>query len=265
MKAIILCGGQGTRLRELTEVLPKPLVEVGGRPILWHIMKLYAFHGVTEFILCLGYKGHLIRQYFLNYEAMETDFTINLGHGGSIEYHGRKQLEEINWKVTLVDTGEATMTGARVKRAVEYLGDDERFLLTYGDGLSDVDITESIQFHNWHGKLATVAGVHPPSRFGELNTKGIQVVSFEEKPQIGSGTINGGYFVLERKFLDYLSDEESCILEREPLEKCAHDGQLAVYQHHGFWYAMDTIRDWNVLEEMWGTGAPSWAVWKKAA
>lgn len=264
MKAIILCGGQGTRLREFTEVLPKPLVEVGGRPILWHIMKLYAFHGVTEFILALGYKGHLIRQYFLNYHAMETDFTINLGRHGSIEYHGQDQYEELNWRVTLVDTGEAAMTGARVKRASRYLGDDERFLLTYGDGVSDVDITELLQFHQWHGKLATVTGVRPPSRFGQLNTKGIQVVSFEEKPQISSGTINGGYFVLQRDFLDYVDDQDDCILERGPLEQCAQDGQLVVYRHHGFWYAMDTIRDWNALDGMWRKGAPTWAVWKKA-
>ncbi len=249
MKAIILCGGQGTRLREFTEVIPKPLVEVGGRPILWHIMKLYAFHGVTEFILALGYKGHLIRQYFLNYRAMETDFTIELGRAGAIDYHAPTECDEWNWKVTLVDTGEAAMTGARVKRASRYLGDDQRFLLTYGDGVSDVDIAELMQFHAWHGKLATVTGVRPPSRFGELNTKGIQVVSFEEKPQIGSGTIN---------------DNDECVLERAPLERCARDGQLAVYRHHGFWYAMDTIRDWNALDGMWRKGVPTWAVWKKA-
>lgn len=265
MKAMILCGGQGTRLREFTEVLPKPLVEVGGRPMLWHIMKLYAHYGVDEFILCLGYKGHLIRQYFLNYEAMERDFTIELGKKDSLRFHGEGDNAELGWKVTLVNTGEHAMTGARVKRASRFLGDDEQFLLTYGDGVSNVDVEDLMQFHNWHGKLATVTGVRPPSRFGEMVTSGINVKGFQEKPQIGSATVSGGYFVLQREFLNYLSEDEDCILERTPLETCALDGQLAVYQHQGFWYAMDTIRDWNVLENMWQKGDPSWAVWKNAA
>ncbi len=257
MKALILCGGQGTRLREHTEVVPKPLVEIGGRPILWHLMKLYAHHGVREFVICLGYKGHLIRQYFLNYEAMNSDFTIELGKPDSIQYRGANHGEN-GWKVTLVDTGQNTMTGARVLRASRYLKDDESFCLTYGDGLSDVDLTRLIAFHQDHGKLATVTGVRPPSRFGEMECDGDRVASFTEKPQMQEGLINGGFFVLQRDFLNYLSDADDCVLEREPLAHCANDGQLYVFPHMGFWHCMDTYRDWLHLDGLWNRGEAPW-------
>ncbi len=261
MKVIILCGGKGTRLREHTVTLPKPMIEVGGRPILWHIMKLYAHYGMNEFILCLGYKGALIRDYFLNYEVSHSDLTVRLGQRNAIELHERTHDED-GWSVTLVDTGENAMTGARVKRAAQYLGKDDRsFALTYGDGVIDANLNDILQFHYAHRGLATVTGVRPPSRFGELLIEGDRVVSFGEKPQVSEGWINGGFFFLERGFLDYLSDQDSCVLEREPLEKCTADGQLFTFRHSGYWQCMDTYRDWELLDALWARGRAPWRVW----
>ena len=262
MKAFILCGGQGTRLREHTELRPKPMVEIGGRPIVWHIMKGYTQHGITDFVLCLGYKAAVIKEYFLNYHAMMTDFTINLGHRHRLELHEAASVEE-SWRVTLADTGEDAMTGARVKRASKYMeNDDDVFMVTYGDGVSDVDIGALLEFHRSHGKLATLTGVRPPSRFGELNCEGNNVVSFSEKPPLGQGLINGGFFCFQRDFLRYLSDSKNCVLERDPLETCAADGQLCLYEHLGFWQCMGTYRDWMTLDAQWQSGEAPWKTWK---
>ena len=262
MKAIILCGGMGTRLREHTETRPKPMVEIGGYPILWHIMKLYAHHGIKEFILCLGYKSHVIKEYFLNYEALSSDFTIELGKSHQIMYHRATQIEE-NWKVTLVETGESANTGARVKRASKYLdATDKDFAVTYGDGVSDVDLTKALAFHRSHDGLATLTGVRPPSRFGEIDVNGKTVVSFSEKPQVGQGLINGGFLFFKREFLSLLSDDPQCSLERGPMERCAEQRQLYLYEHSGYWQCMDTYRDWDSLERQWQSGTAPWKVWK---
>jgi len=248
----------GTRLREETEYLPKPLVDIGGRPILWHIMKGYAARGFTEFILCLGYKGHRIREYFLHYEAMNNDFTIELGRRDAIQFHDGHR--ETGWRVTLVDTGIETQTGARVKRASRYLRGDQ-FMLTYGDGVSNVDPRALLAFHEQRGTLGTVTGVRPSSRFGELRADSGLVREFSEKPRMHEGLINGGFFVFERPFLDYLDEEPHCVLEREPLERLAGDGQLAVYAHDGFWQCMDTYRDYQHLKQLWESGEPEWKTW----
>jgi glucose-1-phosphate cytidylyltransferase len=255
MKVVILCGGQGTRLREETEYKPKPMVQVGERPLLWHIMKSYARHGHTEFILCLGYRGDMIKEYFLTYEAMRRDCVVTLGQGGGVEYCGTH--DESGWKVTLADTGLNALTGARVKRVQKYVN-DETFLLTYGDGLSDVDITSAIEFHRGNRCLATVTGVRSPGRFGELTLDGTQVRSFVEKPAVSGGYINGGYFVCEPGVFDYLRDSEDCILEREPLEGLAAAGQLNVFRHDGFWQCVDTYRDFTYVNELWSSGNAPW-------
>ncbi len=257
MKVVILCGGQGTRLREETEYRPKPLVEVGGRPILWHIMKLYAHYGHRDFVLCLGYRGSMIKEYFLNYEAMMNDFTINLGSTHSVAYldaHG-----EQNFNVTLTDTGLNTMTGGRVKRAGKYITDDT-FMVTYGDGVSNVDVGKLLKFHKAHGKLATMTTVRPVSRFGvpDLTADGL-VASFAEKPQ-SEGWINAGFFVFNRRVLDYLGGED-CILEREPLERLSADKQVMAFKHDGAFYTMDTYRDYLALNEIWAAGKAPWKVW----
>jgi glucose-1-phosphate cytidylyltransferase len=258
IQTVILCGGLGTRLREETEVRPKPMVEVGGRPILWHIMKTYAVYGFTDFVICLGYKGDRIKEYFLNYEAMNNDFTVELGRRESITIHHGHQ--ENGWKVTLADTGYNTMTGGRIKRAAPYLTGD-RFMLTYGDGLSNVNLSDLLAFHRAQGTLATVTGVHPASRFGELLVSGERVRQFSEKPQTHDGIINGGYFVFERGAMDYLSDDPACTLEKEPLERLAADGQLSVYRHDGFWQCMDTYRDYQLLNQLWESGGAAWKQW----
>jgi glucose-1-phosphate cytidylyltransferase len=253
MKVVILCGGQGTRLREETEFRPKPMVEVGGRPILWHIMKHYAWHGFHDFVLCLGYRGNIIREYFLNYQAMNRDFTINLGRQ-EIEYHGAHQEEDFS--VTLAETGEDTMTGGRLKRVGRHIK-EELFLLTYGDGLSDVDLSKLVAFHRAHGKLATVTVVRPVSRFGvvHIGNNG-SVEAFAEKPQ-SEGWISAGFFVFDRRVLDYLSGDD-CFLEREPLERLAREQQLMAFHHEGFFQAMDTYREYKQLNEMWLTGNAPW-------
>jgi glucose-1-phosphate cytidylyltransferase len=259
MQVMILCGGLGTRLRELTEVRPKPMVEVGGRPILWHIMKLYAHYGMTDFVLCLGYKGSMIKEYFLNYEATNSDFTVELGRRNGIELHGKPHGES-GWRVTLADTGERAMTGARISRAAKYL-DDQTFAVTYGDGVTDADLQNGLAFHRSHGGLATLTGVRPPSRFGELTSFDGRVTAFSEKPQIAQGLINGGFFFFERGFLNYLSDDDNCVLERAPLERCAADRQLFVFSHPGYWHCMDTLRDWESLQKQWEEGNAPWKVW----
>lgn len=262
MKAIILCGGMGTRLREHTEVRPKPMVEIGGRPILWHIMKLFAYHGITDFILCLGYKGYVIKEYFLNYEAMNSDFTIELGQEKGVHLHGTNHGED-GWRVTLVDTGESTMTGARVLRAAKHLDEkDDQFMVTYGDSLSDLNLNAVLEFHAQHNKMATLTGVRPPSRFGELQYENGRVLAFSEKPAVGQGLINGGFFCFRRGFLDYLSSDPGCILERDPLEQCAQAGELCVFEHTGYWQCMDTYRDWELLNKQWQNGEAPWKVWQ---
>jgi glucose-1-phosphate cytidylyltransferase len=257
MKVVILCGGMGTRLREHTESIPKPMVRVGGTPILVHIMQMYAAAGFNEFVLCLGYLGTEIRDYFLNYEANVRDFTVELGMPDSIEYHSVTP-DGPRWKVTLVETGASTMTGGRIARAAKYLTKGETFAVTYGDGVADVPLADILAFHRARGRLATVTGVRPPSRFGEIEHADGIVKSFNEKPQVGQGIINGGFFFFEYAFLDYLTSDPSCILEREPLERCVHESQLAVYEHTGFWQCMDTFRDWERLEAYCREGNPPW-------
>lgn len=254
---VILCGGLGTRLREETEYRPKPMVEIGGRPILWHIMKIYAAAGFRRFVLCLGYKGHVIKDYFLRYEALHNDVTVTLGSATPPVVH--KRHDEQDWVITLADTGAETMTGARVKRVAPYLTAD-RFMLTYGDGVADVDLNALLATHEAAGLVGTVTGVRPTARFGELVTDGGTVTDFHEKPQSTQGIVNGGFFVFERRFLEYLSEDTGCVLERAPLEGLVRDRQLAVHRHLGFWQCMDTQRDHQYLNELWRQGAP-WKCW----
>lgn len=258
MKVVILCGGRGTRLKEETEVRPKPLVEIGGRPILWHIMKIYAHYGFNEFVLCLGYKGRMIKEYFLNYEIMASDLTLRLG-GNDVKIHNQSQ--EKDWMITFAETGEEAQTGARVKRIEKYIEGD-LFMLTYGDAVANINIKNLLEFHKSHGKIGTITGVHPSSRFGELVIKDRQVVQFTEKPQIKEGFINGGFFVFNKKFLNYLKGDDNCYLEREPLEKLALDKELMVYTHVGFWQCMDTYRELEILNNLWRSSKPPWKVWR---
>lgn len=254
----VLCGGLGTRLREETEVRPKPMVPVGSRPILWHIMRSYAHHGFKRFILCLGYKAEVIKSYFLNYASLNADFTVEL-KTNALTVHSIDHDQD--WQVTLADTGELTMTGARVARAAaRYLGGARHFAVTYGDGLTDAPLGEELRFHLAEGRVGTVLGVNPPSRFGELRVDGAAVREFSEKPDFAESWINGGYFFFERGFLPYLSSDEGCVLERDPLARLARDGQLAIYRHRGFWACMDTQRDREQLEKLWAAGAAPWAV-----
>jgi glucose-1-phosphate cytidylyltransferase len=258
MRTIILCGGQGTRLREETEYRPKPMVDIGGKPILWHIMKTYANYGFNRFVLCLGYKGNMIKDYFLDYEAMNNDFTIRLGAMKGIAYHNSHQ--EQDFEVTLVNTGLDTMTGGRIRRASRYIYNDDLFMVTYGDGLSNINIEKLIAFHRSHGKLATVSTMRPTSRFGLLDINDqAEVKQFAEKP-LSEGWASAGYFVFDRKVIDYLGGDE-CFLEREPLERLAKEGQLMAYRHEGFFFAMDTFREYQILNEMWNSGKAPWKVW----
>ncbi|MEK6703794.1 MAG: glucose-1-phosphate cytidylyltransferase [Planctomycetota bacterium] len=258
MKVMILCGGMGTRMREETEFKPKPLVDIGGKPILWHIMKTYAHHGHRQFILCVGYKGEMIKEYFLHYEAMQRDFTVHLGERHRVEYHGAHA--ENSFEITLADTGQNTMTGGRVGRAGRYI-DDDLFMVTYGDGVADIDISKVVAFHKSHGKLATMSAHRPTSRFGIMNLddRG-RVEDFLEKPQM-DGWANMGYFVFHKKVLD-LIDGDDCILERGPLETLAAKGELVAYRHEGFFFAMDTFREYKALNDMWDAGKAPWKVWK---
>lgn len=260
MKAVILCGGQGTRIRDANELLPKPMLPIGGKPIVWHIMKSYALYGIREFVLCLGYKGWLIKEFFLNYQAMTTDVTVTLGKRDSIEFNGRHPEED--WRVTLAETGEETMTGGRVAAIRRYVEPDDLFLLTYGDGVSDVDVGKLIAAHHAHGKLATVTAVRPPGRFGEMRINGGTVREFNEKPQASEGFINGGFFVLDSKRIwDYVGSDPSTIFEREPLRCLARDGQLVAFEHTGFWQPMDTAREYMLLNDLWAKGRAPWKRW----
>jgi len=252
MKVVILAGGFGTRLSEYTESIPKPMVSIGGKPILWHIMNTYASFGHKDFYIALGYKAEVIKEYFLNYRTLNSDFTVNLSNGNLVAH----QQDPVDWRVTLVDTGLDSMTGGRVKRMKDFIG-DEPFLLTYGDGVADIDIDALVRFHRSHGKMATVSAVHPGARFGELDLKNHVVTSFKEKPQTTQGWINGGYFVLEPAFFDLIKGDDT-ILEKEPLEQIAQMGELMSYQHEGFWQCMDTKRDRDALEELWQSNQAPW-------
>jgi glucose-1-phosphate cytidylyltransferase len=260
MKIVILCGGKGTRLREETEFRPKPMVEIGGKPVLWHIMKNYASFGFNEFIICLGYKGNSIKEYFLNYETMFNDFTIKLGRPESIQYHG--QHREQNFTLTFANTGEDTMTGGRIKRIEKYI-DDDLFMVSYGDGLANVNIRELVEYHRSHGRIGTVTSVQPDNRFGVIDSnEQLQVKNFAEKPKIKSW-INAGFFVFNKKFFNYLKDDENCILEREPLERLCEDGQLMTFRHQGFFFAMDTFREYLYLNDLWEQGNAPWKTWSE--
>ncbi len=257
MKAVILAGGLGTRISEETSIRPKPMVEIGGKPILWHIMKIYSAHGVNEFIVCCGYKGYIIKEYFANYFLHMSDVTFDM-ENNKMEVH---QHHAEPWKVTLVDTGEETMTGGRLKRVASYVKDEEAFCLTYGDGLSDVNITELIAFHQARNVKATLTACTPPGRFGALVMSGDKVSVFCEKPQGDGAMINGGFFVLSPQVIDYIADDKT-LWEREPLERLADEGQLAAFRHGGFWQPMDTLRDKLHLEDLWQSGKAPWKVWK---
>jgi len=257
-KVAILCGGLGTRLKEETEVRPKPMVKIGDKPILWHIMKIYAHYGFKDFILCLGYKGELIKEYFLNYDVLSNDFTIKLGQEKEITIHSTSDISD--WSVTLADTGDNALKGARLKRIEKYIPDDV-FMVTYGDGVGNIDIKKLLDFHNQHGKIATVTGVRPPSLFGELVVKDNRAMLFSEKPQTSAGLISGGFFVFNRKLFDYLTDDDNCDFEKGPLEKIAAEGELMVYIHDGLWACMDTYRDLEYLNRLWQNNQAFWKVW----
>lgn len=256
MKAVILAGGLGTRISEETHLKPKPMVEIGGRPILWHVLKCYSAHGINDFVICAGYKGYVIKEYFANYFLHMSDVTFDMKEN-RMEVHQRRSEP---WRVTIVDTGDSTMTGGRLKRVRDYIG-DEPFCFTYGDGVGDVNITESIAFHQREGRKATLTGVQPPGRFGALDITGHQVKSFQEKPDGDGSWINGGFFVLEPSVIDLVTDDKT-IWERQPLESLAQSDQLSIYKHHGFWQPMDTLRDKQHLEDLWASGKAPWKTWK---
>lgn len=260
MKTVILCGGYGTRIRDVADDIPKPMIPVGGLPILWHVMKYYAHWGHTEFVLCLGYKGQAVKDFFLNYEAHTRDFTLHLGAARSVEYHSVHA--EADWRVTLADTGLAAMTGARVSRIRKYVVDQDHFMLTYGDGVGNVDLDGLVRFHKSHGKALTVTGVRPPGRFGELMSNGAGVVTeFNEKPQATGGRISGGFFVCSKRVFDYLDDREDLVFEQEPMRRLVADQQMMVYEHDGFWQPMDTYRDYLLLNRLVEDKRAPWIVW----
>jgi len=258
MKAVILAGGFGSRLSEETSLRPKPMIEIGGRPILWHIMNIYATHGVTEFIIALGYKGEVVKEYFLNFHAINSDISVDLSTGATTIHDNGNQH---NWKVHLVDTGPYTQTGGRLKRLQKWLANDETFMFTYGDGVADIDIRALLKFHKAHGRLATVTTVRSPARFGRLALEGDEIVEFFEKPEAGEGWINGGYFVLDRKAIDYIESDQT-IWERDSVTRLTRDGQLMGFRHYGFWSCMDTIKEKNMLEELWDSGKAPWKIWR---
>lgn len=261
MQVIVLCGGQGTRIREASELKPKPMLEIGSKPILWHILKLYAHFGHKDFVLALGYLGGQIKQFFLDYHAMTSDFTVQLGSGHTPQVHS--ELPEKDWKVTCADTGQNAMTGCRVQRAARYVKEGDDFMVTYGDGLGDVDLGKLLEFHRKHGKLGTVTGVRPPGRFGELELESGRVKAFNEKPQVSEGYINGGFMVFKKAFVEkYLSGAEDEVLERGPMIKLAHDGELMMYPHDGFWQPMDTYREYQMLNDLWHGRKAPWKLWK---
>jgi glucose-1-phosphate cytidylyltransferase len=257
MKAIILAGGFGSRLSEETVIRPKPMVEIGGKPILWHIMNIYAAHGVDEFIIALGYKAEVIKEYFLNFYALNNDISIDLANGKTTIHDGNQP----KWKIHLVDTGLYTQTGGRLKRLANWLDGDETFLFTYGDGVADLNVTALLEFHKSHGKLATVTTVRSPARFGRITFEEDRVTGFYEKPQTSGGWINGGYFVLHQRVIDYIEGDETS-WERQPVEQLARDGQMMGYRHYGFWSCMDTLKEKNMLEELWASGKVPWKIWE---
>jgi glucose-1-phosphate cytidylyltransferase len=256
VRVAILAGGVGSRIVEETEVKPKPMVEIGGRPILWHIMRYYAAYGYDEFVVALGYKGEVIKRYMADYCSLASDLTVDLGTGALERHEGERD----DWRVSLIDTGQGTATGGRIKRLAPHLG-NETFMLTWGDGVATVDLDELLAFHRAHGKLATLTAVRPPARFGHLEMTGDQIVEFSEKPQAGEGWINGAFFVLEPQVFDYIAGDDTQF-EKEPLEQLAKDGQLMAYRHYGFWQCMDTLRDKKLLEELWESGEAPWATWR---
>ena len=256
MKAVILAGGLGTRLSEETSIKPKPMVEIGGMPILWHIMKSYSAHGVNDFIICCGYKGYVIKEYFANYFLHQSDVTFDM-RNNKMEVH-QKRAEP--WTVTLVDTGEHSMTGGRLNRVRKYIENDDAFCFTYGDGVGDIDISASIEFHKQHGKAATLTATYPPGRFGALDMKQGRVLNFKEKPKGDGAMINGGFFVLSPKVLKHLKGDDT-VWEQQPLQQLAEDGELMAFEHHGFWQPMDTLRDKHLLEELWASGKAPWKKW----
>lgn len=257
MKAVILAGGLGTRLSEETSTRPKPMVEIGGKPILWHIMKMYSAHGINDFIICCGYKGYVIKEYFANYFLHMSDVTFNM-RNNTMEVHDKRAEA---WNVTLVDTGDDSMTGGRLRRVAEYVKDEESFCFTYGDGVGDIDITSTIEFHKKHNKAATLTATYPPGRFGALDIRHGQVLNFKEKPKGDGAMINGGFFVLKPEVLKYINDDSS-VWEQEPLMNLASDEQLMAYEHPGFWQPMDTLRDKHLLEELWASGKAPWKAWE---
>lgn len=257
MKAVILAGGLGTRIAEESHLRPKPMIEIGGRPILWHIMNIYTVHGVTDFVICLGYRGHMIKEYFANYMLHASDITVD-ARSGEITYH-RNYAEP--WRVTLVDTGPETMTGGRLKRVQRYLDEDKNFCMTYGDGVADIDISRLIDFHLRHGRLATITAVTPPGRYGALLTEDDRVLRFNEKPPGDNAVINGGFFVLHPAVLERIANDDTP-WETEPLEGLARDDELRAFRHNGFWQAMDTLRDRTTLEALWSSGAAPWKMWR---
>lgn len=259
MKAIILAGGLGSRLSEETIIRPKPMIEIGGKPILWHIMKIYSAHGIHDFIICLGYKGYVIKEYFANYFLHMSDVTFDMQHN---VMHVHQKFAE-PWKVTLVDTGDQTATGGRLKRVRQYL-DDEDFCFTYGDGVSDIDISAVIALHKKHKKLATISAVMPDARFGAIEHENNFVKSFQEKPKTENGWINGGYFILSPNVMNYIENDDT-VWEQEPMQKLAHEKEMSVYLHHGFWQPMDTLREKNLLQNLWESGNAPWKVWDKSA
>jgi glucose-1-phosphate cytidylyltransferase len=256
MKAVILAGGLGTRFAEETSLRPKPMIEIGGRPILWHIMKTYAAHGVTDFVICCGYKGYVIKEYFANYFLHMSDVTFDMRENEMIVHEKRAEP----WRVTLVDTGDDSMTGGRLKRVADHVKDEEFFFFTYGDGVGDIDIGQSIEFHRAHGKLATMTATYPPGRFGALEIKDTQITHFLEKPKGDGGMINGGYFVLSPKVIDYIVGDATT-WEQEPLRNLAQDGELMAFEHYGFWQPMDTLRDKQHLEALWERQEAPWKIW----
>lgn len=258
MKAVILAGGFGTRLSEETDIKPKPMIEIGGKPILWHIMKIYSTHGINEFVICCGYKGYIIKEYFVNYYLHQSDITVSIQDNDVRIHHNKVEP----WKITLVDTGEKTMTGGRLKRIKEHVKDEENFCFTYGDGLGDIDISASIKFHQNHGKQATVTATRPPGRYGALKFGPNNIVkSFQEKPDGDGSWINGGFFILNPEVIDLIKDDET-IWEHEPLSNLAKNDQLFAFKHEGFWQPMDTLREKNILNNMWNKGNATWKIWK---
>lgn len=255
---IILCGGKGSRLSEETVLKPKPMIEIGGKPILWHIMKHYSYYGYHRFILALGYKGEYVKNYFYNYRIFSNDFTIEMHPEKEPQIHGLS--DESHWEITLVDTGLNTLKGGRIKRLERYVKSDN-FHLTYGDGVSSVNLSELEKFHIKHGKIGTITSVHPPSRFGEMIIEGDNAIHFEEKPQLSTGIINGGFFIFNRKFFDYLTSDDKCDFEFGPLQKIASEKELKVFKYNGFWQCMDTLRERDYLNSLWESGSPPWKIW----